>query len=110
MTQNLIEIPKFPLNGNDPVLDLDEIAAKAERLSRQVDSYRETIVRHIKARCELLGKSFAKGIAEKDIPGLLEIKEELDEEFRMRFRLSSEMPVQAVTDSFCAGRYLSGRG
>ena len=110
MTQELIEIPKFPLNESNSTLDLDEIAAKVERLSMQVDSYRETIIRHIKARCELLGKSLVRGIAEKDIPELLEIKEELDEEYRHRFRLSSEMPVQAATDSFCAARYLSGRG
>jgi len=83
--------------GEDTTLDLDQLAEQLRELSTQVEAYRANLVRHITARCGLLGKGAENlGLEGKNIRQLLEIKEELDEEFRQRFQLTPEIPGESA--------------
>jgi hypothetical protein len=91
MNNGLNPISKFPFMENDYIIDLDKMLERLEALSQEVQAYRESLLRHIQARNDLLQKSPLKQNDDKNIPQLLEIKMELDEEFRQRFRLKDEI-------------------
>ena len=82
-----------PLVSDDGTIDLDKLAERLQELQAQVESYRASLVRGVTARCGLLGRGVENfGLEGQNIRQLLEIREELDREFRQRFKLTPDIP------------------
>ena len=109
MNDSFIDTCKLPLEEDDTLLDLDKIASRVEKLSGEVDSYRQTIIKHVKARLELLGRKPPADLQDENIQRLLRIKEELDEEFRGRFRIQSQPAVRISADNHRYRNFLCGQ-
>ena len=109
MNDSFIDTCKLPLEEDDTLLDLDKIASRVEELSGEVDAYRQSIIRHIKARLELLGRKRIADLEDASIQRLLHIKEELDEEFRQRFRIQSQPAVRISADNHRYRNFLCGQ-
>jgi hypothetical protein len=84
LTNNL----SFAFDEEGQIFDLDAVAEKVEELNTQIESYRDSLKRGIKARLQLLEKSQIRNLEELNIPQLLECKEAIDKEFRQRFHLN----------------------
>jgi len=97
---------------DESTIDLDEIAGKLDGMNSEVEAYRASIVRHINARRDLLGKSDSLNNGQGSIQQLLEIKDKLDQEFRERFRINGNILPQNVKTGDLPGPsrfYTSGR-
>jgi len=77
--------------GGDAALDLDSLAVKLAGLSAEVEAYRESLIRHIQARCDLLGKPAVLGVDNMTIQQLLDTRDALDREFRERYRIKEDL-------------------
>lgn len=98
-------------DGEDRELDLDLLAEKLDGLSGEVSSYRESLIRHIASRRELLGKPEMLDSSSGSIQQLLELKTEIDREFRDRFRIRGDFFSEKVlpSDNRKISRFHCGR-
>jgi len=113
MQNTTIEKNSLSIDPDNGLVDLDHIAAKMDSLNGEITVYRTSIVRHLQARCDLLGKPEWKDDDSLTIKQLLELKETLDAEFREKFRLTDtgfNRSSSAVSRRINAGDFLSGRG
>lgn len=109
MEKSFKERLNIPLIEDDSTIDIDGLSARMEELSRQVIVYHEDIMSHITARSDLLGIPPIAGLENKSVEELLQVKDELDDEFRRRFRLKPEKQSVSGIDSQAAKNFLSGR-
>jgi|GEM_PF-1701310 len=75
----------------ESLLDLDHLAEKLAGLTGEVEAYRQSLLRHIKTRCDLLEKPLVLGVETMTTQQLLDTKDALDREFRERFRIKQEL-------------------
>lgn len=112
MTTDLFKELDIGSIGENDTVDLDLIAGKLEALAAEVETYRASIIRHINARRDLLGKNDPPENSQTGIPQLLEIRDKLDQEFRERFRINGDFLPQSITTGDLPGIsrfYTSGR-
>ncbi len=91
MITDLNELSVSLEKEEETVLDLDHLAEKLAGLSGEVDAYRQSLIRHIQIRCDLLEKPLVLGVDTMNTQQLLDIKDGLDREFRERFRIKEEL-------------------
>jgi len=92
MKENFDKVLKFPFLADESTIDIDRLTDRMKELTGEVGSYKKDILRLIAARRDLLGSPEILKQEEKTIEELLAIKNELDFEFRKRFRLKPDIP------------------
>lgn len=112
MENTLIEKNNLSVDTETGIIDLDSIAEKMDALTGEIAVYRASIVRHLQARAELLGKPVFRDDSSQSIKQLLELRDALDSEFRERFRITDPGFNRRDDNSakfIEAGDYLCGR-
>ncbi|MBL7190373.1 hypothetical protein ISS30_01665 [bacterium] len=95
MTEMLKSPSRIPgiEDGNPEIeglIDVDGMEEHIFGLESEIDSYRANLKRYILSHSELLGTTGPSFANEPSIKQLLDIKAQIDEEFRRKFRISPE--------------------